>query len=143
MANSFIYVSNSTYYDMEAYFIKLALYTDSMEYLQLHPIIREKMDREIISIHGILDFMNMFREIPKKERAIVAWKVPEENEDKNKFKRYLRFSSPIVASKVIGVQVSNITRCCDGDRPTAGGYYFVDEDEHIETVNKVPKWYDH
>jgi len=143
MGHSFIYVSSATFYNFEAYFIKLGIFTDSTEYKNLSWQKKKKVDKEIINIGNVLHYMQMFRDIPKRERAIIGWEKPTEDEDENTLKRYFECTSAIVASKVSGVQISNITRCCNGERPSAGGFIFEYADEHIEVVNNIPKWYDH
>ena len=123
-----------TYYDIEVYFFKLSLYTDSEEYLALSQKNRTKVDREILNIANIMNVVKMFVVVPVREKAVIATSIKGEG-------RVFRFSSIAVAKRVLNV--SNVQKCCKGEREHSGGYIFRYEEDYIEVVNKVPKWYDH
>jgi len=87
--------------------------------------------------------MRMFRQIPNNERAVMAKqkKTDPANDD---YRRLFRFSSPMVASKCLGINSSHIVANCKGKRPSAGGYNFSYADEYEEVVQpKKNRWYDY
>jgi len=141
MARPFTHVSSRLYYELEVYFFKLALYTDSDEYAELPVKSRNKIDHEINSIDAILNVMRMFRQIPTEEKAVIGRK--QFNEDEEKYNRVFRFSSPIVASKCLGINVSHIVAVCKRKRPTAGGYIFQYEEEYETPIRERKKWYEY
>ena len=133
MSRPFTFISSKLYYELEVYFFKLALYTDSEEYAALPSIKRNKIDCEINNMNVILLVMQTFRQIPSNEKAIMGKKkFIEDHETHN---RLFRFSSAIVASKCLGINGSHITAVCRKQRPAAGGYVFYYEDD-IEAYNQ-------
>ena len=125
-----------TCYDLEVYFFKLSIYTDSEEYLELSQKKKIRIDREILDIGTSLSVLRRFTVTPKREKAVVATSVEANG-------RVFKFSSIAVAKRVLEVSGSNIQRCCKGERKHSGGYIFKYEEDYIEVVNKIPKWYDH
>jgi hypothetical protein len=125
-----------TCYDLEVYFFKLSIYTDSQEYLELDQKKKIRIDREILDIGTSLSVLRRFTVVPKREKAIVATNMDGDG-------RVFRFSSIAVAKRVLEVSGSNIQRCCIGERKHSGGYRFKYEEDYIEVVKKQPKWYDH
>ena len=123
-----------TYYNLEVYFFKLSIYTDSDEYLKLPQKKRTSIDREILDIGNTLNILKRFIETPKREKAVVARSMEGGG-------RVFRFSSIAVAKKVLNVSGANILRCCRGERRFTGGYKFAFEEDYVEVVEIVPKWY--
>ena len=74
MARPFTYISSKMYYNLEIYFFRLAMYTDSEEYAELPHKKRNKIDKEIIWMSSMLYLMQMFRQIDAAERPVMAWK---------------------------------------------------------------------
>ena len=122
-----------TYYDLEVYFFKLSIYTDTDEYLQLSQKERTKVDREILHVGNTLDVLKMFVITPVREKAVIGTSIEPNG-------RVFRFSSIAVARRVL--EVNNVQKCCNGEREHTGGYKFKYEEDYIEVVNKQPKWYD-
>lgn len=120
--------------DLEVYFFKLSIYTDSDEYIKLSQKKRTRIDREILDIGNAMNVMRRFVNNPNRGRAVIATSIEPNG-------RVFRFTSIAVAKRVI--DVSNIQRCCNGEREHSGGYKFHYEEDYIEVVNKQPKWYDH
>ena len=142
MARPFTYISSQMYSDLEVYFFKLILHTDSMEYHELPIRLKNKIDREIMLMDNLLITMRMFRQIPNNERAVMA-KQKRTYPVNDDYRRLFRFSSPLVASRCLGINSSHIVANCKGKRPSAGGYRFSYADEYEEVVQpKKNKWYD-
>lgn len=131
MARPFTYISSKMYYNLEIYFFRLAMYTDSEEYAELPHKKRNKIDKEIIWMNSMLYLMQMFRQIDAAERPVMAWKKkPEENEEN----RLYRFSSVTTAGRCLDVPSTKVSAVARGERPSAGGYKFQYEtDYHQET----------
>jgi len=140
MARPFTYISSTTYYELETYLFKLTLFTDSPEYFELSITNKNKIDREILLMGQLLDTMQMFRQIPSNEKAVLAIQVTPLYTAE--YVRLFRFSSPIVASLCLGISNSHIVEVCKGRRRTAGGYKFSYEDSENQVVQpKRNTWY--
>ncbi len=139
MARPFTYVSSQLYYEIEIYFFKLAMYTDSKEYSELSTKNRNKIDQEIHSIRAIIDVMRMFRQIPSQEKAILAWKQFAEHEDEHR--RIFRFSSSTVASKCLGADPGKILSVCKGERRTTNGYIFQYDEDYEPVIKEKKYWF--
>jgi len=138
MPRPFTYISSKIYYDLQVYMYALAVFKDSDEYLKHSVKDRLKIDQEVIRMSTLLEAMNMFRQIPATEKAVVGMKVGDED-------NYYIFPSPIVASRCLNINVSHIVAVCREHRPHAGGYKFEYEEYYKATVGKKQsfKWYDH
>lgn len=110
MARPFTYISSQMYYDLEVYFFRLALYTDSEEYEELRTRYRNKIDEEIIFMSSVLNLMQMFRQRPVTETPVVAWR----KEPARDYSRILRFSSLTTAGKCLDITTSHIAEICRG-----------------------------
>jgi hypothetical protein len=121
------------YYDLEIYFFRLAMYTDSTEYAGLPHKMRNKIDKEIIWLSSMLNMMQMFRQRDAAETPIVAWKKKlEDGEDK----RIFIFSSVTTAGRCLDVPSTKVTAVARKTRPSAGGYVFQYETEYNNTIEK-------
>lgn len=140
MSRPFTYISSTMYYDLEVYFFKLSMYTDSEEYSKLSVVDRNKIDHEIMNMDNILIVMRMFRQIPSTERAIIAWK--KFRTDETEYKRIFRFSSSTVASKCLGADPGKILSVCKGERNSTQGYVFHydDEDQDPAIYKRQRSW---
>jgi len=125
-------ISRDQYHDLEAYYFKLVMLTDTYEYREMKTIHRDKIAREISYINLVLEILGITFLGAKgnNERSIVAWK---EKLDKHEtYRRIFVFSSGIVASKALGISASKITGVCKEHRKTASGYIFKYEEDYHE-----------
>jgi len=143
MARPFTYISSQTYYDLEIYFFRLAMYTDSEEYSKLRHKQRNKIDREILWLDSMLHLMQMFRVRDVTETPVMAWK---KKLDEGETHRLFRFSSVTTAGRCLDVPSTKVTAVARGTRPTAGGYIFQyekdynqEEERNADVVGKKKK----
>jgi hypothetical protein len=134
MARPFTYISSQMYYDLEIYFFRLALYTDSDEYLKLIPKYRKKIDEEIIFMNSMLHLMQIFRQRPVTETPVVAWR----KEPVGKFNRVLRFSSLTTAGRCLDITTSHIAEICRGKSKNKSrkGWVFQYETDYNEAIDR-------
>jgi hypothetical protein len=111
MARPFTYISSQMYYDLEIYFFRLTLFTDSDEYAALDASHRIKVDKEIMFMDSVLYMMQMFRQKPVTETPVMAWKKKSVGE----YNRVIRFSSLTTAGRCLDITTSHIAEICRGN----------------------------
>ena len=126
-------ISRDQYHDLEIYYFRLVMFTDSWDYKQLKSPERSKIDYEITYMSMAIDIMrNLFAVKGGTERRVVAWK----EEPVGDYDRLFVFSCIKVAAKCLDCNQSKISAVCKGLRRATGGYIFqyeedYDRDQHL------------
>ena len=118
-------ISRDQYHDLEAYYFKLVMFTDSWEYKQLGTVNQHKINYEIGYIKMALDIMSqLFSVKGGTERRVVAW----QSESDQPFERIFHFSCIKVASKSLSCNASKISAVCKGKRKSTGGEWILNKE---------------
>lgn len=127
-------ISQDEYHYLEAYYFRLVMFTDTIEYREMKSLPRQKIDQEIMYMSIALNIMSKLFSIKGgTERAVVAWEKDPDPE--LKFKSVHHFSCIKVASMALNCNKSEISAVCKGLREHTGGWIFQYEDDYEETQN--------
>jgi len=122
-------VSRDQYHQLEAYYFKLVMFTDSADYKDLHTVKRDKIDHELAYMQMSLDIMALVFDMKEgREKRVVAWQA----ECDEPFERIFHFSCIKVAHLSLGCNQSKISAVCRGVRKATGGWFFMYEENYEE-----------
>ena len=124
-------VSRPQYHQLEVYFFRLVMYTDTDEYRQLSGKKQNSINLELSYIQIALNILaQLFDSKNNNERSVAAWK--EHLDEGETHSRFFIFSSCKVAGKCLGLTGSNVSAVCRGKYPSFKGYVFQYEEDYIE-----------
>ena len=118
---------------LEVYYFRLVMYSNSDEYQKLSNINKSKIDKEITYMSIALPIIQNLFMIVAQRNPVVAWKKKFETDETPVY----RFSSASVLIEALEITEANVYRCLQHTRLSAGGYCIRYEKEFEEEQSKI------
>lgn len=117
---------------LEVYYFRLVMFSISKEYGILTDKDKSRIDKEISYMGIALPIIQNLFNIVAQRRAVVAWKKKFKGETP-----VYNFTSAAVLGEALEIENSNVHRCLQKDRLSAGGWCIRYENEFEEEQSKI------